>query len=385
MKTQRCLFLAFTLLSASLAPGSARAQSEQWLKYIFTSEPKAYRWIELSTNAPTGVALPQLQAGALFGCWTNELDARGRWFALDRSVKTGLQNRFFIDRNGDGRLADEAPLVASVRDENSATFAPVKLVFKGEDGPLSYHVIPQLYQLEKDRIQLLLGSGCCYEGTVSLGAKKQRVQLIDQNVNGVFNDLGDEPRNGDRISFLNTEEPDRFLGQYIEFEKQLFALEVARDGAFVKIKPAADVRLGKVRVPEDLVQLVAAGKMGHFIRKPDQGECTLPLGKYRVEGWRIERKDAQGSKWFLSGYGFGPRANFEVVPDAPAVLKPGDPIRTQLSASETKGQFAFSLRMLGSLGESVEIYKGETRPRAPQLLLTSSEGTFRSTNTFEYG
>lgn len=385
MKTQRCLFLALTLLSASLAPGSARAQSEQWLKYIFTSEPKAYRWIELSTNAPAGVALPQLQAVVLYGCWTNELDARGRWFALDRSVKTGLQNRLFIDRNGDGRLADEAPLVASMRDENSATFAPVKLVFKGEDGPLSYHVIPQLYQLEKDRVQLLLGSGCCYEGTVSLGAKKQRVQLIDQNVNGVFNDLGDEPRNADRISFLNREDQDRMLGQYVEFEDQLFALEVARDGAFVKVRPATDVRVGKVRVPDGLVQFAAAGKMGHFIRKPDQGEFALPVGKYRVEGWRMERKDAQGSKWFLSGYGFGPRADFEVVPDAPVVLKPGDPIRTQLSASETKGQFSFSLRMLGSFGESVELYKGETRPRAPQLLLTSSEGTFRSTNTFEYG
>ena len=71
-----------------------------------------------------------------------------------------------------------------------AYFEPVKLVFKGEDGPISYHLIVRFYQFGQERAQLLAGAGGWYEGKVTLAGKKRRVQLIDNTVNGVFNDSG---------------------------------------------------------------------------------------------------------------------------------------------------------------------------------------------------
>lgn len=385
MKTQSPLWLANALAVLALAAPAASAQPEQWLKYAIASEPKAYRWIEVSTNAPQNIKLPELQAPALFGCWSNSLDPKGRWFALDRTAKTGLQNRLFFDRNGNGRLDDETPVSTTTRDVTSAGFSPIKLVFKGDDGPLSYHVVPQLYVWEPDRIQLLLGSACWYEGTVNFDGKKQRIQLIDENVNGVFNDVGDAARGSDRISFVGDEVNDRSLGKYLELDQKLLAVDVARDGAFIKVKPAEGVRFGKIRVSPDIREVTAIGQMGHFVRKVENGEFDLPVGGYRMQGWKLDRKDDQGATWTLMGYGLGKSADFTVQPDTPVALAPGEPIRCQLSATETKGQVAFSLRMVGNLGESVEVLKGKDRPRAPQLLLASKDGTFGATNTFEYG
>jgi hypothetical protein len=46
---------------------------------------------------------------------------------------------------------------------------------------------------------------------------------------------------------------------------------------------------------------------------------------------------------------------------------------------------AFSLRLQGNLGESVEIMQGKDRPRAPQLKVSSLSSDFRSVSTFQYG
>ena len=56
-----------------------------------------------------------------------------------------------------------------------------------------------------------------------------------------------------------------------------------------------------MRVPEAISEFTAVGESGHFIRKPEKGEFTLPAGKYRVHGWTIDRKDDKGAAWSLSG------------------------------------------------------------------------------------
>jgi hypothetical protein len=48
-------------------------------------------------------------------------------------------------------------------------------------------------------------------------------------------------------------------------------------------------------------------------------------------------------------------------------------------------QVAFSLRFEGRYGESLQIMKGNQRPTGPRLTLTSLDGAYRYTNTFEFG
>jgi len=371
---------------------TAAAQQEQWLEYHTSRELKGYRWIEPSTNPPANVTLPKLEPGALFGCWSNALDkTAGRWFCVDRIARSGPADRLFFDCNGNGRLDDESPVKCTRRDERESYFEPVKLVFKGEDGPISYHLICRFYQFDKQRGQLLIGAGGWYEGNVTLAGQKRRVQLVDSTVNGAFNDQGRTPDKSDRLVILGEKEdrdPDkrrmeRYLGKYLEVDGQLLDIEVAADGAFLKAKKAEGVQFGTVRVPETISEFEAFGKNGHFIRAPDKG--ALPVGDYRVNSWIINRKDDKGAAWKLSSYGCGRAADFTVAAESPVEMEIGEPVRAVLQANETKTGVAFDLRLLGSLGESVDLRRGKDRPRAPRLEVASLKGTYRSTSTFEYG
>ena len=65
----------------------------------------------------------------------------------------------------------------------------------------------------------------------------------------------------------------------LEVDGKFFNIEVARDGAFVKVQPAENVTLGPVRVPENISEFAAFGENGHFVRQPVNGEFTLPAGQ----------------------------------------------------------------------------------------------------------
>ena len=94
---------------------------------------------------------------------------------------------------------------------------------------------------------------------------------------------------------------ERYLGKLLEVDGQFYQIEVARDGAFIKLQKAENVVLGQVRVPETISEFVAFGENGHFVRKPAKGEFTLPAGKYRIQEWKIDRKDDKGAAWELIG------------------------------------------------------------------------------------
>jgi hypothetical protein len=230
---------------------------------------------------------------------------------------------------------------------------------------------------------LLAGSGGWYEGNVMLAGKKQRVQLIDNTVNGVFNDVGESPVDSDRI-FIEAEEGySRYLGRYLEVDGQLLQLEVARDGAFLKVKPADGVAWGTVRVPDIVTSFTAVGQNGHFIRKPERGDFKLPVGSYRVTDWECTRKDDQGTTWTLSGYDYSPSSGFSVTADQAVVVGVGEPVTAALQLTETRSELAFSLRLLGPRGETVQILRGGEQSRAPQLQVAGAG--FKATRNFEYG
>jgi hypothetical protein len=381
------ILIAFTfMVLASTAP----AQPEQWLNYHTSSEGRSYHWLELTTNPPPNVALPKLNAAPCFARWLTPMDpSGGRWICLDRTGKSGPYNRLFIDSNGNGRLDDESPLNANRTEPYQAYFDPARFVFKGEDGPITYHLLLRFYQYDNSPASLLVSSGGWYEGDVDFGDKKRRVQLIDGNVNGTFDDQSANAYECDRVAVGGAQaggQAERFLGRMLEVDGELFRIEVARDGAFIKIQKLENVPLGQVRVPEAISEFTAFGENGHFIRKPVHGELSLPTGNYRVQGWTINRKDDKGAAWTLSGYNFNEAANFEVSAGRPATLQIHEPVRAVMQATEaTSNEITFSLRLQGQLGESIEMLRAGQRPAGPRLTLANADGSFRYTNSFEFG
>ena len=376
----------FLAVAGGLALASAAyAQSEQWLQYHTTREGRSYHWITLTTNAPAGVALPKLGDKPYFAHWETPMDPKGRWIVFNRTRKSGLWDQVYVDSTGNGRLDDKSPIKAASLDQISATFDSLRFVFKGEDGPVTYHLVLRFMKYGDQDIRLLAESGGYYAGTINVGGKKRHVELIDGNVNGVFNDSAAKSDECDRISIENDKVGERYLGKFLEVDGQLYRLEVARDGAFVKLQKADHVEMGVVRIGEGVSEFEAVGENGHFQRQPVKGEFSLPVGKYRLHSWAINRKDARGESWQMTGSSFGDAGNFVVAADKPAVLTVGEPVRMAMVASESKSEVGFSLRFQGRYNETVDIMKGTQRPRAPQLTLTSLDGAYRYTNSFEFG
>ncbi|MGA2865528.1 MAG: hypothetical protein ABSF95_13730 [Verrucomicrobiota bacterium] len=374
------------LLAGLVLANAAWAQPEQWLQYHTSREGRSYRWLDLTTNPPPNVALPKLGAKPYFAHWTTALDPKGRWLCFDRARRSGPYDRLFIDSTGNGRLDDKSAIKSSRTDPSNTYFDPVRLLFKGEDGPITYHLVLRFMNYDSDNdVRLLLMSGGFYAGTIDLGGKKRRLELIDANVNGAFNDLASNPDACDHIVLGNDNAGERSLGRLLEVDGQFYRLDVARDGAFIKVQKAENVVLGKVRLPATISEFTALGEQGHFTRKPAKGELTLPVGSYRISQYLINRKDERGASWQLMGYAFNSAADFEVAADKPAALELGEPVRMVVQPSESAAEVSFSLRFLGPYNESMEITKGSERPRPPRLTLTSLDGSYRYTNTFEFG
>lgn len=385
MKTVRWAGICGAAAGLLLA-SSSFAQKEQWLRYYTASEGRGYRYIELKTNAPPELKLPKLTGQAYYARWETPLDpAGGRWMVFERKGKTGPYDRVYIDAKGDGNLSG-TPVAASRSDQFSAFFPPVKMVFKGEDGPLTYHLNLRFMKYDQDQARLLASSGCYYAGDVDLGGKKRRVDLFDQNVNGTFNDRGGTPRDSDAISVQNSKKGQRSLGKLVEVDGAFYNIEIARDGAFLKAQKAENVKFGKVKLPETISSLIAFGETGHFTRTPDKGEITLPTGNYSVEYWAIKRKDSKGASWEMTGYREKEACKFEVAAGETSKAVVGEPVRMELSTRDMgTNVVSFNLAFSGVSGDSIQLMKGEQRPPGPKLILASADGTYRSTNTFEFG
>ena len=374
------------ILAGMFFAGSALAQPEQWLEYHTASQGSSYQQITLTANAPPGVALPKFNAKPWFARWLTPMDpSGGRWLCLDRSRKSGPYDRLYIDSNGNGRLDDKTPLQARI-ESYTANFPPARLVFKGEDGPITYHLDFEFFQYETNPAQLEASAGGWYEGVVNFDGVKKRLHLIDGNVNGTFNDVAPDPYQSDRVQIEGDKTSEHYLGRMLEVDGKFFRIEVARDGAFVKVQKVDNATLGQVNVPTNIPEFVACGENGHFVRRPVNGQFTLPAGHYRTLQWTINRKDEKGAAWTLTGSSFPGAASFDVAADKTAALEIGEPVQAVLGAREgANRQITFDLRFEGRQKESIQMLRGGERPAGPKLILANAGGKLVSTNTFEFG
>jgi len=390
MKTLRptlrlCVGLPF--LSVALAG----AQPEQWLNYRVVPEGTGYRTLEAVTNVPPGVVLPSLGQRPYFARWDAPLaPGGGRWLCFDQSRKGGPYDRLYLDGNGNGRLDDETPIAASQVEryttERSWTyFGPIRVTLDTPDGPVAYHLLFRTYIDRGRDLYVNCRAAGQYEGTVSFGGKKLRVRLVDENVNGTFNDTWLSPYGADEIEIEGQTPGTRAIGKYVEVEGELFELEVAPDGAFIKIGRAIDVKFGEVKVHDAVSELTFIGANGEFTRKPVKGVVSLPIGTYKPTGYTITRKDAKGATWRLQAYNFPDTVVVEVTPGESVTLPLGEPIRIELQPIELTNLVEFDLKFIGVVGEQVLPYRGNDRPRPPRLILAGHGGTYRATNTFEWG
>jgi hypothetical protein len=308
------------------------------------------------------------------------------WIALDRTHEQGPYDSLYIDSNGNGGLDDETAAAAYRTDQQSAYFGPVKVIFQIEDGPVTYHLNFRSYQYGTADNRLYISSGGWYEGDITVGGEKKHCILFDYNVNGAFNDKSENAAECDRIRIGKQGGQDTlFTGNYILDNETLYQPEIARDGACIKLTKAENVKFGSVRLPESITQFSANGENGLFILKPEKGVALLPVGKYRVYDWAVERQDEKGTNWKLKGSGLSEKNIFDITEGKEAVLAIGEPIVATLNASEREGTYSFNHSMKGRAGERIELTHNGAQPQAPKVRISSADGTYDLTFSFQYG
>jgi hypothetical protein len=383
MENRTCILLIIGISLLVLA-STAGAQDEQWLQYH--SEREAHRIIggmssrrTVTSDKPQDVKLPEFKTKQQFFIeWPTPMVKDGQlWIALDRTSEQGKWDRLFIDSNGNGHLDDEDAVTAYRTEDRYTYFGPIKVVFEVEDGPITYHLNFRFYNYN-ERNRLYIYSGGWYEGEVTVAGQKKYCVLIDYNVNGTFNDKSLQARDSDRIRIgTKGDRNDRFVGNYIEVDDVLYRTEIARDGAFIKLARADNVKFGNIRVPETITEFSTGGENGLFTPHLKNGVARLPAGKYRVDHWQIDRKDEKGKSWKLRGSFFGERGDFEITEEAETSMEIGEPVTGTLRANLNGNNYEFSKSLRGPLGEYVRLTSsGRDVGNLWKMKAKNDEGTF---------
>ncbi|MHC4214075.1 MAG: hypothetical protein ACYSWP_11950 [Planctomycetota bacterium] len=270
MQIRKCKFVSLGVVFVTFfCVISVCAGERQWLGYRTVGEGQRNnismdgKMLDVTEQRPADVCMPDFNSVTpLFAKWETPMVEGGYlWVALDSEGKKGIRNLIYIDSDGDGRLDDETALFAYwfKVDRNTSRFQGVKVVFSGEDGPITYH-LHFTFGDSKSRRYLRAVSGCWYEGVISVGGDKKICVLYDNNANGTFNDKSDVFSRSDRITIGKQVGRDAgFVGNFIDVDGVLYDLEVARDGAYVELTKAENVEFGEVRLQETISEFAAGG------------------------------------------------------------------------------------------------------------------------------
>ncbi len=369
------------------------AEELQWLQYHSSNQASQIvgdmgtQYIDLSDNKPEGVELPEFKSsGPIFAKWKSPMVNNGFiWMALDQTNKNGAYDSLFIDSDCDGVLSDETAITSYRAENNRTYFGPVKIVFEYEEEPITYHLNFEFYS-QKDYRYLYARSGCWYEGSVTVAGEKKHCVLIDQNTNGRFNDKSNNFHEGDRIRIGKKGDRDtKFTGNYIDIDGQLYRPEIAIDGAYIKLLEAKDVVYGNIQLHDSIKEFSAGGENGLLSVSLEKGAGKLPIGKYRIHHWLIERKDEKDNTWKLKGQHFSNRGLFDVTENGQTDLTVGEPLICTLDVQRKGSRHNFKQELKGKLGEQIEITRNGSRGQAPKLHIVSKEAEYDRSFTFEYG
>lgn len=387
--------LTLVVIVVSLPASRAQPQDQQWLQYRVTNEARqivrdmGYQVTEPSPAKPPSLKLPQFRSDRpLFLVWRTPMVASGRiWMAFDQSNARGDYDRLYLDANANGDLTDDPGYQPYRRESNTSYLGPVKIVFAGADGPITYHLNVEV-RTYPQTVYCLLSPACWYEGQIAVGGATKRCLLIDHNVNGAFNDKSRDYSQSDRVRIgEQTSSDGGAVGNYVEVDNKLYQVDIARDGASIALSEAKDVPYGTVRLADNITTVVVSGENGSFIRKPEKGIIKLPVGDYGIDSWRIARKDNAGMNWEMKGTPpqGGPYSTLTLAQGKEQSLPFGEPIYSLVQVSKSDSVYSFEQKLEGRQGERIVLTRNGSQPPPPRLHIRNKDGAYDRSLSSEYG
>ncbi len=294
-------------------------------------------------------------------------------FVLDESNGSGSgYDTLRIDANLNQDLSDDPTLAETSNWSHSQpAFSPVEIPVNYGGHSQPYHIMIQL-QSSTDLLHLSTAGYC--EGDVRFGDKTYRVAVIDDNCNGLFNDVCAAPDSGSRQGIvygpcdtmvidldgdgaLGKDWYDMMelyhVGKYVSFGRECYEMSIAPDGRTVTVK-ATDVPCGYVTTKHDGFWAELVGDDG-ALKLVDAREIKVPSGTYQFAACSFERKDDSGVVWSILGLGDWSHPAIEVHEGRSETLAFGPPLITEIAASRNGNQFSFVLQVKGQGGATFPV------------------------------
>ena len=359
---------------------------------------------------------------------------------LDRKPANALfYNRLYFDRNGNGDLTDEEPLVTTEEQDASRSYhscsfpsVDVRMETAGQVFPrrlawyLSGSVPPnpvdsdsRAEAMRLRTINLFTKSACAYMGEFQLDGKAYRLALGDTTANGSFDEkvaLSDNRRDpngrlypgGD--SFLIT--PNNYfsgrnillLGDFLAAGERLFQVHLDVPAGRLRLEPK---EAGRVELPGPMqsLSLISAKDQG-FMAVDTGRQVPVPPDDWSLLSYALEKKDAWGDTWLLESAGCAGSPPLRVLPQGRAILDVGEPLKSQVQLPEyalaqaaAQGSLRMSFLLRGKQDEFVTnlqrisgtrsqhetATRYTNRPKEPAYRIIQPNGEQVASGSFEYG
>lgn len=209
-------------------------------------------------------------------------DAQGNpRFALKGALR---QNAIWLDLDGDGKPGNRE-LTAVTQAGTTAAFSFPTGYADGTSGTYTFKL-----QTAKKPGEFRIVRCCARVARVD---KKHTIVLIDDNGNGLYNDIGQD-------ALLIDQQPVTFLGRQIYLDSELYELLVHPGGTTIEIRPMAHYQVGTVDLfksytyPQKAENLrihtvIVQGAETSFSFSPQFASRPLPTGAYDLTFALFER------------------------------------------------------------------------------------------------
>jgi hypothetical protein len=169
----------------------------------------------------------------------------------------------------------------------------------------------------------------------------------------------------------------RYIGLSIIFVMATTVVVFARQND----KPSS----GFIIVQEDVNAVLCNNKGEQFTIKGSREPVQIPLGRYYISSWTLERTDKNGAIWILQSKDITNKKSFEVAENVRIKLPIGEPVVSTLTVQKQDSEFNIRHNFKGQLGEEIELTKNHSRADPPKLFIGNKDGSYQESLTFKYG